>query len=228
MPKIGRHQGWNRKYNSGSSRQSKIVKVKAKVKQSHYRPGQALRVPGGWAFQISRQSAYEGDKVVNPTHRPPLPQEIFLVLISVRGWVDPRATVRPMKNSNDTIGNRTRDLPTCSAVPQPTALRRAPKQNRTNYFKKKILKEETDIKWRLFKQPEETIAHLTSGCPILRNNEYLMGHDRIGAHTLYSVSTAPGIETTKKWYPPPPTPKPVWCNWVMESRGAHWHTVQMC
>ena len=31
-----------------------------------------------------------------------------------------------MKNSNDTIGNRTRDLQTCSAVPQPTALLRAP------------------------------------------------------------------------------------------------------
>jgi len=26
-----------------------------------------------------------------------------------------------IKNSNDTIGNRTRDLPACSAVPQPTA-----------------------------------------------------------------------------------------------------------
>ena len=26
-----------------------------------------------------------------------------------------------MKNSNDTIGNRTCDLPACSAVPQPTA-----------------------------------------------------------------------------------------------------------
>jgi len=25
-----------------------------------------------------------------------------------------------MKNSNDTIGNRTRKLPACSAVPQPT------------------------------------------------------------------------------------------------------------
>jgi hypothetical protein len=25
-----------------------------------------------------------------------------------------------MKNSNDTIGNRLRDLPVCSAVPQPT------------------------------------------------------------------------------------------------------------
>ena len=31
-----------------------------------------------------------------------------------------------MKNFHDTIGNRTRDLPTCSAVPQPTALPRAP------------------------------------------------------------------------------------------------------
>jgi hypothetical protein len=26
-----------------------------------------------------------------------------------------------MKNSNDTIGNRTSDLPACNAVPQPTA-----------------------------------------------------------------------------------------------------------
>jgi hypothetical protein len=31
-----------------------------------------------------------------------------------------------MKNSSDTIGNRTHDLPACSAVPQPTAPPRAP------------------------------------------------------------------------------------------------------
>ena len=31
-----------------------------------------------------------------------------------------------MKNSSDTIGNRTRDIPTCSAVPQPTTLPRVP------------------------------------------------------------------------------------------------------
>ena len=38
-----------------------------------------------------------------------------------------------MKNSNDTIGNRTRDLPTCSAVPQPTALPRALTLHVENY-----------------------------------------------------------------------------------------------
>ena len=36
----------------------------------------------------------------------------------------------------------------------------------TNYFKNKILKEKIESKCRLCKQHEETIDHLTSGCPI--------------------------------------------------------------
>jgi len=39
------------------------------------------------------------------------PQEIFLV-----------GKIKPMKNCNDTIGNRTRVLPACSSVPESTAL----------------------------------------------------------------------------------------------------------
>jgi hypothetical protein len=53
----------------------------------------------GWNSLIPRQSAHEGRKVVSPKHRPPLPpphpQEILLVLISVRSRVDPRAIVWP-------------------------------------------------------------------------------------------------------------------------------------
>jgi hypothetical protein len=74
-----------------------VASFYVKVKLSRYRSGEALGVPGGWGSRISRQSAHEGGKVVSPTHRPslPPPKEEYLVLISVRGWFDPRATMQP-------------------------------------------------------------------------------------------------------------------------------------
>jgi len=89
------------------------------IKQSLYRPGQALRVPGGWDLQISRQLSYEGYQSCAPAVFNP--QEIFLVLISVVVWIDPRAILRSEKfyvneKSAETSWDRTSDLPICSTL----------------------------------------------------------------------------------------------------------------
>jgi hypothetical protein len=55
----------------------------------------------------------------------------FLVLISVRGSVSNQGhsadgMIMPIEKSNELIGNRTRDLPTCSVVPQQSTPQCAP------------------------------------------------------------------------------------------------------
>jgi len=60
-------------------------------------PLQAWSGPDGsrkLRFPDFMTKAQDGGKVVSLTHRPSLPPGILLVLISVRGSVDPRAIVR--------------------------------------------------------------------------------------------------------------------------------------
>jgi len=76
----------------------------------------------------------------------------------------------------------------------------------TKYFKNKILKEEIESKCRLCKQHEEATDHLTSGCPILEKNKYLMRHDKVCTHLHYPICRALGIEIIDKWYTHMPKP----------------------
>jgi len=88
--------------------------------QASYRPRgfqevKAPRFPDNRHIKVVRLSALHTGRLN--------PQEIFLILTTIGGWVEPRVIaerITSMKNSIDTIGNRIRDLSACSAVPQPT------------------------------------------------------------------------------------------------------------
>jgi len=66
-----------------------MVKVKSVPLQDWSDPEGSRKL----RFPDFMKTAQDGGKAISLTHRPPLPKEMFLVLISVRGLVDPRAIV---------------------------------------------------------------------------------------------------------------------------------------
>ena len=61
----------------------------------------------------------------NPYPPGNIPGTHFCYRLSLPQGHSAAGRIMSMKNSSDTIGNRTRDLSACSAVPQPTAPLRA-------------------------------------------------------------------------------------------------------
>jgi hypothetical protein len=57
----------------------------------------------------------------------------------------------------------------------------------TNYFNKEILKQETESKCWLREEYEGAFDDITTGCPILAKNEYIIRHDKVCTHLHYSV-----------------------------------------
>jgi len=94
-----------------------------------------------------------------------------------------------MKNYNDTIGNRTRDFPACSAVSQPTALLRAPYFKSIGY-KSKVSHSANVCKFLIIKERDALISQIYFWNKTLHNSDSFFVHhqESSAVHTAIGIS----------------------------------------
>jgi hypothetical protein len=98
-----------------------------------------------------------------------------------------------MKNSSDTIGNRTPDFPVCRAVPQPTAPPRPPnKYKYTHKMSLRCLKQDTTIERKAKSCGWIFVVDTGKGCPVKTPSRHWKEVElQLYAHTTSELSVTP-------------------------------------
>jgi hypothetical protein len=141
------------------------------------------------------------------------PQELFLVLISVKRLSQPQGQsatgrIMSMKNLNDKIEFRTRDFPACSAVPQPTALARTPISLRHTLFSRTPLHEGSPRRRELYLTTRTTKKGQTS-MPPTGFEPAIPASERPQTQALDSAATGIGYMTVFSAERPSPASSPI-------------------
>jgi hypothetical protein len=65
------------------------------------------------------------------------------------------------------------------------------------YYGTEILHTETDSKWKLCQQLDDTIDHITSACPILAKEQYVKRSDKASAQIHFNICKGTGVQLDK-------------------------------
>ncbi len=70
---------------------------------------------------------------------------------------------------------------------------------KTKYLHAKVIKDGSSPNCRVCERFQETVDHITSGCPVLAKTEYLHRH-KVAAYVHWNICKNYNIEVVEKWY----------------------------